>query len=107
MALASTAEMTRTSLSALAPEFDDFLFAPIGEGGNDVPLSVLSALTRLDIDPWQEAAELTRVSRETATQRLASLIASPPDGPPAHLDPGRIATRLIALLPKQSSSNIS
>jgi hypothetical protein len=107
MALASTAEMTRTSLSALAPDFDDFLFALIGEGGNDLPLSVLSALARLDIDPWQEAAELARVSRETATHRLASLIASLPDGPSAHLDPGRIAARLIALLPKQSSSNIS
>jgi hypothetical protein len=38
MVFASTAEMTRTSLSALAPDFDDFLFALIGEGGNDVPL---------------------------------------------------------------------
>jgi hypothetical protein len=99
--------MTRTSFSPLASEFDDFLFAPIGEGRNDVPLSVLSALARLDIDPWQEAAELARVSRETATQRLASLIAALPDGPSAHLDPGRIAARLIALLPKQSSSKIS
>jgi hypothetical protein len=99
--------MTRTSLSALASEFDDFLFAPIGEGRNDVPLSVLSALARLDIDPWQEAAELARVSRETATRRLASLIAALPDGPSAHLDPGRIAARLIALLPGQPSSKIS
>jgi hypothetical protein len=100
-------EMTRTSLSALASEFDDFLFASIGEGRNDLPLSVLSALARLDIDPWQEATELAQVPRETATQRLASLIAALPDGPSARLDPGRIAARLIALLPGQPSSKIS
>jgi hypothetical protein len=99
--------MTRTSFSTLASEFDDFLFAPIGESRNDVPLSVLSALARLDIDPWQEAAELARVSRETATQRLASLIAAIPDGPSAQLDPRRIAARLIALLPGQPGSEIS
>jgi hypothetical protein len=99
--------MTRTSLSTLTSEFDDFLFAPIGEGRNGVPLSVLSALARLDIDPWREAAELAQVSRETATQRLASLIAALPDGPSAQLDPGSIAARLIALLPGQPSSKIS
>jgi hypothetical protein len=97
--------MTRTSFSALASEFDDFLFAPIGKGRNDVPLSVLSALARLDIDPWQEAAELTRVSREVATQRLASLIAALPDEP-SDLDSGRIAARLVVLLPGQPSSKI-
>jgi hypothetical protein len=42
------------SVSVLGTEFDDFLFAPIGEDRNDMPLSVLSALARLDIDPWQE-----------------------------------------------------
>jgi hypothetical protein len=98
--------MARTSLTALTSEFDDFLFAPIGEGRNDVPLSVLSALARLGIDPWEEAAELARVSREIATQRLASLIAALPDGPSAHLDSGRIAARLISLLPGQHSSKI-
>ena len=99
--------MTRSaSFSVLASEFDDFLFAPIGEDRNDVPLSVLSALARLDIDPWQEAAELARLPRETATQRLVSSIAALPDGPTAHLEHGTIAARLIALLPRQASSNL-
>jgi hypothetical protein len=94
------------SVSVQGSEFDDFLFALIGEDRNDMPLSVLSALARLDIDPWQEAAELARLPGETATQRLASLIASLPDGPSAHLDPGTIAARLIALLPRRARSNI-
>jgi len=67
-----------------------------------MPLSVLSALARLDIDPWLEAAELARLPRETATQRLASSIAALPEGPSAHLEHGTIAARLIALLPRQA-----
>ena len=71
-----------------------------------MPLSVLSALARLNIDPWLEAAELARLPRETATQRLASSIAALPDGPLAHLEHGTVAARLIALLPRQASSEL-
>jgi hypothetical protein len=103
----SVVKMTRSaSFSVLASEFDDFLFALIGDDRNDMPLSVLSALARLDIDPWLEAAELARLPRETATQRLASSIAALPHGSTAHLEHGTIAARLIALLPHQTSSNI-
>jgi hypothetical protein len=77
--------MTRsTSISPLGHEFNEFLFAPIGEEKNGMLLSVLSALARLDVDPWREAAELAQLPRQTATQRLASLIAALPDGPSAH-----------------------
>jgi hypothetical protein len=97
--------MTHSALaSVLGSEFDDFLFASIGDDRNDMPLSVLSALARLDIDPWLEAAELARLPRETATQRLASSIATLPDGPSPYLEPGTIAARLVALLPRQASS---
>jgi hypothetical protein len=100
--------MTRSaSLSPLGSEFDDFLFAPIGEDTNEMPLSVISALARLDVDPWQEAAKLARLPGETATQRLASLIASLPDGRSARLDPQTIAARLIALLPGRASPSVS
>ncbi len=68
-------------------------------------LSVLSALARLDVDPWQEAAKLALLPGETATQRLAALIAALPDGPSVHRDPGTIAARLIALLPRRAESN--
>lgn len=100
-------EMTHSALaSVLGSEFDKFLFAPIGEDRNDMPLSVLSALARLDIDPWQEAAELARLPRATATQRLASSIAALLDGQPENLEHGTIAARLIALLPRQAGSKI-
>jgi hypothetical protein len=97
--------MTRlTSFSTVGSQFDNFLFSPIGEDRNDMPLSVLSALTRLDIDPWQEAAELARLPPETATQRLASSIAALPNAWPVHLEFKTIAARLVALLPRQASS---
>jgi hypothetical protein len=96
----------RTSLSVLASEFDNFLFAPIGDDQNDMPVSVLSALARLNIDPWKEAAELAQLPRETATQRLASSIGALHGGPTVPLEYRTIAARLIALLPRQGNSNI-
>jgi hypothetical protein len=62
-----------------------------------VSLSVLSALARLDVDPWQEAGELTRLPRDAAIAL--------PDGLPVHLDPGTISGRLIALLPSHTRFN--
>jgi hypothetical protein len=94
--------MARTT-SFPGSEFNEFLFAPIGEDANGMPISVLSALARLDIDPWQEATALARLPGRTAIQRLAASIAALPDGPSAHRDPEPIATRLIALLPRTAS----
>jgi hypothetical protein len=86
-------------------EFDEFLFSPIGVVSNAMALSVLSMLARLDIDPWQEAAELAGLPGKIATERLASLIAAPPNGLAAHFDPTTIAAHLITLLPRRSGSN--
>ena len=93
--------------SQLGPEFNDFLFAPIGQAENGMPLSVLSAMARLDVDPWQEAAELAQLSRNAAAVRLATLIAELPNGPLPHQEPGVIATRLLTLLPRVRSSPVS
>jgi len=69
-------------------------------------LSVLSALARRGVDPWDQAAKLARLPVETATQLLASLIAPLPDDPPADVDTLTISARLIALLPGRAGSNI-
>jgi hypothetical protein len=71
-----------------------------------MPLSVLSALARLDVDPWEEAAELSELPTDTATQRLASLIARLPGGRWTPADARTIATRLIELLPRGFSSQV-
>jgi hypothetical protein len=70
-------------------------------------LTVVSALARLDLDPWQEAAKFAAMPRETATQRLASMIASVPDELSARREPGMIAARLIALLPHGARSGVT
>lgn len=95
------------SVSCLSSDFDHFLLAPIGEDNNGMVLSVLSALARMDVDPWEEAATLTRLPRDTATRKLASLIAALPDGPSARPDSATIAARLIALLPRRVGSDVS
>ncbi|MGO9741087.1 MAG: hypothetical protein ACLPN5_06160 [Roseiarcus sp.] len=93
--------MTHAALSPLiGAEFDKFLYAPIGEDRNGTTLSVLSALARLDVDPWQEAASLARMTTATAAMRLAALIASLPDESTKDLRAASIADDLVALLPK-------
>ena len=68
-------------------------------------LSVVSALARLDLDAWQETANLARLTRPMATERLAGLIAALPDEFLVHEDPAEIASRLIARLPRQGYSD--
>jgi len=94
------------SVSRLSSEFDQFLFMPIGEDANGTPLSVLSALARLSLDPWREAAELTRMPKETAVQRLSSLIAALPSGPSSDMDASTTAARLISFLPRGPQSDM-
>jgi hypothetical protein len=85
----------------LGPEFDDFLFAPVGEDRNGLPLSIVSLLGRLDLDPWLEAASLAEQPAEAAVQRLAALLAALPVPSLKQADPGTMAARLIALLPSR------
>ena len=88
------------AVMARSSEFDAFLFAPVGEEKNGMPLGVLSALARLDIDPWREAADLTRMPGKAASQRLAFLIETLPDLPSTPAGNETTAARLIALLPR-------
>jgi hypothetical protein len=65
-----------------------------------MPLSVLSALARLDVDPRKEAAELSELPKGTAAQRLGSLIARLPGGRWTPAESRAIADRQIDLLPR-------
>ncbi len=94
------------SVSFFRPEFDNFLYAPIAFDRDEMPLSVLSALARLNVDPWKEAAELSELPKTTAAQRLASLIAQLPGGRWTQADSRTIADRLIELLPRRDSSKV-
>ena len=71
-----------------------------------MPLSVLSALARLDVDPWQEATDLARLPGSAATERLTALIAALPGRPASQPDSGAISARLVALLPRRTGSSV-
>ncbi|OFW99640.1 MAG: hypothetical protein A3D94_12720 [Alphaproteobacteria bacterium RIFCSPHIGHO2_12_FULL_66_14] len=83
--------------------YNAFLFASVGEEGNGLSLTVLTALTRLGLDPWQEAARLSDLPRETAARALAATIATSPEGDWKASDSGVIATRLVDWLPGRSA----
>ena len=87
----------------LSPTFNDFLFATVCEERNDMPLKVVSALARLDLDPWTEAASLARMPAEGAALRLSSLLAEVIDGPTVETNRATLSDRLVALLPMSES----
>lgn len=99
--------MTHAALSPLiGPEFDKFLGASLGEDRNGTTLSVLSALARLDVDPWREATNLARMPREAAAARLTALIEGLSDEPACAIPSKASATALVALLPKGKSPEV-
>ncbi len=89
--------------SLLHSDLNDFLFASVGEEQNGVTLSVVSALTRLGVDPWQEAARLTPLPKARAAEALATLIARLPIRRTQSLDDLAISRRLVELLPAQKT----
>jgi len=93
------------SVSFFNAEFNEFLYAPIGSERNGMTLSLLSALARLNTDPWEEAAELSQLPKQTATLKLAAMIARLPPGAWAQVDCYAIADRLIKLLPRPEGSD--
>ena len=97
----------RGSLRPLRPDLDRFLFATVEEEIDGIPLSVISALTRLGLDPWQEAGRLSLPSNREAVEQLARLIAELP-GRFRPLDKAReIADRLVQLLPRHDTDHRS
>ena len=94
----------RQSFRPLRPDLDRFLFAQVGNEVEGVPLSVISALTRLGLDPWEEAGRLSSFSDREAAEQLARLIGDL-RGHIDHLrDAREIATGLVALLPGRGAT---
>ena len=90
------------ALHPLGVDFDRFLYAPVGDDPQGERLSVVSALARLGVDPWDEAARLARMPVNGAVQALSTLLAGLPAGPGPPVDPIQLATHLISLLPRRT-----
>jgi hypothetical protein len=84
-------------------EFNEFLFAFVGEERSGQQLTVLSALARLGLDPWGEAARLSELPKEAATHALAAAIGALPGGDWKVSDLQSIAVRLVNCLPRRGS----
>ena len=84
-------------------EYNAFLFAAVGEEKVGLPLTVLTAMTRLGFDPWREAARLSDLPRETAARAFAVTIAMLPEGDWKASESEAIATRLVNWLPGRST----
>src|SRR5580700_8752702 len=94
----------RRGYAPMLPEFDRFLFASVGEEIDGVPLSVLSALSQLDLDPRDEAARLSHLTKEAAAEQLARIIARLSDRRWTLSEARRIAAGLIERLPPAISA---
>src|SRR4051812_26940660 len=99
-------EMTmRSGLNMHHPELQEFLFAPIWIEKNGTPLSILSALARLGMDPWGEAARLANLPRAGAASALATILARLPRNEPELPDYAKLSQHLVQLLPEGGSTS--
>jgi len=101
------ATQLRESFRRLRPDLDKFLFAEVGDETDGMPLSVISALTRLGLDPWQEAGRLSSLGNLEAVEQFARLIAEIPGNSRPSREAREIASGLVPLLPKHNSSSTS
>jgi hypothetical protein len=92
-----------TSVTFFDQEFQEFLYASVSVHADPLQLSVLSALSRVGVDPWIEAAELAQLPIESATTRLVQQLSRLPAESWTQPDAAAIAERLIKLLPRRSS----
>jgi hypothetical protein len=93
----------RTLLSHPDLQYTEFLFEPLGDDRNGVPLALASILGRMSLDPWSEAASLAAMPADVAAKKLAALIEAMPNDSLPRLESNTLAERLIRLLPRRSN----
>src|SRR6266481_3877545 len=81
------------------PDLNKFLFAAVGEERNGIPLSMMSALAQLDLDPWEEAGRLSTLAKQEAIERLTGLILRLPGMRRPSSEAQQIAAELVDALP--------
>src|SRR5664280_3272080 len=91
----------RPSVSNLTPQYNDFLFAQICEEANGMRLSVLSALARMNVDPWEEATRLAAMPKVVAERTLISTLDLVSGRSWLPSEAAVIAARLVQLLPQR------
>jgi hypothetical protein len=90
----------RSRFSTLSASYDDFLFAPVCEDPNGLRLSVLSALARFNVDPWEEAARLAAMPKQIAETTLLSILDLVSGRSWKSSEAAAAAAQLVRLLPR-------
>jgi hypothetical protein len=83
------------------------LFATVGDEIDGIPISVVSVLARLGLDPREEAGRLSSLGNREAVEQLARLIAEVPGGFRPLGEARLLADDLVGLLPKHRPSRTS
>jgi len=91
----------------LTSRYEDFLLAPICDEPGGMRLSVLSALARLNVDPWEEAARLAALATADAQKTLVSTLNRFPGKRQRSAETEALAARLLALLPRADKTTIA
>ena len=97
----------RRSVLNATSRYEDFLLAPICDEPGGMRLSVLSALARMNVDPWEEAARLAALTTADAQKTLVSTLNLFPGKRQRSAETELLAVRLIALLPKASETTVA
>jgi hypothetical protein len=82
----------------LDSRYDEFLFAELGQQANGMPMSMASGLTRLELDPWEEASRLAALPASTAVTAVTALIGRIPDLTSITSEVPKLAAGLVPLL---------
>ncbi len=90
----------RPRFSTLNARYEDFLFAPVCEEANGMRLTVLSALARTNVDPWEAATRLATMPKAIAETTLLSIFDLVSGRSWKSPEAAAIAARLVRLLPQ-------
>ncbi len=88
-------------------DFDEFLYAFVGEDRSGSMVTVLSCLARLGLDPWKEASALAGLSEEAASTRMGVLLAKFGDVPALSRETETVAQKLVSLLPALATRRVT
>ncbi len=97
----------RARFSTLSASYDDFLFASVCEDANGMRLSVLSALARMNVDPWEEAGRLAALPKAVAEKTLLLALDRVSGRSWKSPEAATIAARLVRLLPQPGQAAVT
>jgi hypothetical protein len=90
--------------ATLDPRYEAFLFAEIGEQKNGMPITMISALARLGLDPWDEAGRLATLPAAAALAAVTALVARISGLTARKSEIPKLSARLVPLLAQPATA---